>query len=206
MQRIKAFTRIGADARGQSMAEFALVFPVILLLIMGIMEFSLLATAHLVVNYAAFAACRSAIVHNADAEKMKRAAAIACIPISPNSSAMRGLGGRLNMNFGFLSMPNSGYRSAAEILDKASFSYYTTEVESVRQGGAYKVTVHHLYPLKFPCISGLADFISGPSSPVEIFSPSPITPPESLNSKARMINRLTGSRFIVVSKECIMGG
>ncbi len=187
------------------MAEFALVFPAILFLIMGIMEFSLLTSAHLVVNYAAFAAARSAIVHNGDADKMKRSAAIACIPISPRSSAMPGLGGRLNMNFDFLSLPNSGFSSAVEIPDRASFSYYTTEIESVRDGEAYKVTVHHLYPLKFPCISGLADFISGPNSPVEIFSPGPITPPDSINNKAEMINRLTGSRFIVLSKECTMG-
>jgi len=70
------------NSRGQSMVEFVIVMPVLILFAMAIMQLALIATANIVTNYAAFSAARSYSVHQ-DGE---RAARIALIPISHQSS------------------------------------------------------------------------------------------------------------------------
>ena len=52
--------RVGA--KGQALTEFILVIPLFLVLFLGVIQFSRLYSAFQVVNYAAFAACRAAIV------------------------------------------------------------------------------------------------------------------------------------------------
>jgi hypothetical protein len=82
------------DQSGQAMVEFALVFPVLFLLILLIIQTAFVCVAKQMVNYAAFCAARSAMVwcgeEDAKSEtvldKAKRAAYIACIPISPKLS------------------------------------------------------------------------------------------------------------------------
>ena len=71
--------------RGQAMVEFAIVMPVLLIFILGIAQFALIINAYSIVNYAAFCACRSGVVYNADDSKMKMAASIVCTPISGNA-------------------------------------------------------------------------------------------------------------------------
>lgn len=75
------------------MTEFAIVFPALFLLFLVIIQTALLMTAKQVVQYAAFSAARSAIVHQGDEKKAKRAADIACVPISPkmNMESLRQL-------------------------------------------------------------------------------------------------------------------
>lgn len=95
--------------RGTSVLEFALVLPLLLLLLLTIMQFSLLYNAGQVVQYAAHAAARSAIVYvpsdvpsdegisdpslqltlsneSAKYATIKKAAALACVGISPRVS------------------------------------------------------------------------------------------------------------------------
>ena len=60
------------------MAEFAIVFPIQLLLMLGIMQLSMILVAKLVVNYAAFAAARSRSVNH----DPTFAATLVCSPIT----------------------------------------------------------------------------------------------------------------------------
>ncbi len=69
------------------MTEFIIVFPVLFLLFLVIIQTALLVTAKQVVQYAAFSAARSAIVYNGDQKKIKRAADIACLGISPKMTS-----------------------------------------------------------------------------------------------------------------------
>jgi len=69
--------RLG-DERAQVMVETAIAFPVQLLITLAIMQFCLIAGAKQVVNYAAHAAARAALV-DLDHE---RAAALVCSPIA----------------------------------------------------------------------------------------------------------------------------
>ena len=52
------FSKFSKNIQGQTLVEFALIFPIILLIILGIIEFSLFANANSLVNYAAFVAAR----------------------------------------------------------------------------------------------------------------------------------------------------
>jgi len=71
---------------GQSMVEFAIVFPVLFMFFLAIIQTALLMTARQVVHYAAFCGARAAMVEY-DEQKIAQAAQIACIPISPRGSA-----------------------------------------------------------------------------------------------------------------------
>ena len=71
---------------GQSMVEFAIVFPVLFLFFLAIIQTALVMTAKQVVHYAAFCGARAAMV-GYDEDKVAQAAQIACIPISPKCTA-----------------------------------------------------------------------------------------------------------------------
>lgn len=74
---------IHKDTNGQAMTEFVIVFPSVFLLFLVIVQTALLMTAKQFVEYSAFCAARSAIVYESNSAKAKRAASLACIPISP---------------------------------------------------------------------------------------------------------------------------
>ena len=74
------------DERAQVMVETAIAFPVQLLITLAIMQFCLIAGAKQVVNYAAHAAARAALV-DLDHE---RAAALVCSPIAGSRILDRG--------------------------------------------------------------------------------------------------------------------
>lgn len=69
------------------MTEFIIVFPVLFLLFLVIIQTALLMTARQMVEYSAFYAARSAIVYPGNDQKIKRAADMACISISPPMTA-----------------------------------------------------------------------------------------------------------------------
>jgi hypothetical protein len=54
---------------GQTITEFALVFPLVFFLILGVIQFAFIYTTKSVLNYAAHAAARSASVYSADLEE-----------------------------------------------------------------------------------------------------------------------------------------
>ncbi len=58
----RKFKDLGDDEDGQALTEFILIFPLQLFITLCIMQLSLLYTAKLVVNYAAFNAARAAVV------------------------------------------------------------------------------------------------------------------------------------------------
>ena len=64
--------------RGQVLVETAIAFPIQMLITLAIMQFCLIAVGKQVVNYAAHAAARAALV----GEDPERAAAIVCSPIA----------------------------------------------------------------------------------------------------------------------------
>ena len=70
------------------MVEFAIVFPVMILIVLLIIQVSLLMVAKLIVNYAAFCSVRASIV-GLEQDKIERAAQLVCIPISPKMTSER---------------------------------------------------------------------------------------------------------------------
>ena len=77
-----------ADVSASAVLDFTLVFPIFTMVILVLIQLALLINARLVVNYAAYAACRSAVVwlEQGEAiaqEKAEQAAAVGCLPISP---------------------------------------------------------------------------------------------------------------------------
>lgn len=60
-----AGARAPARARGQAMTEFIIVFPVLLLLVLGALQFALIYQAKTAVNYATFLAARAGALNNA---------------------------------------------------------------------------------------------------------------------------------------------
>lgn len=206
---------------GQAMIEFTLVFPVILLLIMGIIEFSALANAHQMVQYAAFNSARSAVVGG----EKQFAAAISCIAISPTS--VSGLNpGSIVPDF-ILNILNSvaGIHGVGQ---KMVFSYLLSRATAVEiryydendkklndsSGASYiEAVVTYYYPLKFPIISAVAD-LAAHTNPLPL--PWPLN--DSIffqqNSdyytatrwaEALALTELTGVRFIPIVKNCYMG-
>ena len=75
------------DNNGQAMAEFALIFPIILILCLSIMQLALIANAQSVFHYAIYAATRSGIVQPdpADENNLRNVAGILCLPLDPAS-------------------------------------------------------------------------------------------------------------------------
>lgn len=106
MNRLRRF-----DELGTSELEFALAFPFFLMMVLTTIQMALLINATLIVDYAAFCAARSAIVwvpqdtpgedantvanpQQTNSEKwtrIRRAATLACVPISPRASSFIGV-------------------------------------------------------------------------------------------------------------------
>jgi hypothetical protein len=65
---------------GQVIVEQALVMPMMVFLVLGIVQLTMLQHARLATEYAAFNAARSGVVYNGDPEKMTNAALVSLIP------------------------------------------------------------------------------------------------------------------------------
>jgi len=118
--------------KGQAVVEFAIAFPLLLLFILGILQISLIIHAYSTVNYAAFYACRSGIVHNANDNYIKLAASTACIPISGN------------IVLSYL---------------KTSVKKEIFKTGTTAQATVLKVTVTHQYKLIFPVVDRIFSLI-----------------------------------------------
>jgi len=76
-----AFRRIRRAARrGQAMVETAIVVPIMMFLILGVLQLAMIQHAKIMTEYAAFCAARAGIVWNADRWMMENAAIIALLP------------------------------------------------------------------------------------------------------------------------------
>ena len=133
---------------GQAIAEFAIVFPILLLLVLGIIQFSLMYVAKGVVEYAAYAAARAELVN----EDPHQAAAFVCSSIA-GPSHDPGAGQTITV-------PGWGE------LPRSRSSWVKTKVDVLDPGnnGSGKVTVEvaHQYELVVPVASMLFKLISEP--------------------------------------------
>jgi len=135
---------------GQAIAEFAIAFPVLLLLVLGIIQISFMFAARAVVEYAAFAASRAELV----GEDAERAAEFVCTAIA---GPTRVGGGRDIIVPGWGVIP----RGLA-----ASEKTYVDVLEPItNQSGAVTVEVTHLYELVVPVASMIFKPISTPLEP-----------------------------------------
>lgn len=218
--RIRSARR-GPNESGQAMIEFTLVFPVILLLIMGIIEFSALSNAHQLIQYAAFNAARSAVVGG----EKQFATAVSCIAISPTS--VSGLSpGSIVPDF-ILRILNSA-TGIHDVGQKMVFAYFLSRATGVEiryydendkklndsKGASYiEAVVTYYYPLKFPIISAVAD-LAAHTDPLPLpwpFNDSIFFQQDSDYytltrwAEAAALTQLTGVRFIPIVKNCYMG-
>ena len=72
------------SCKGQGMVEFLIILPVLLLLVMGILQFALIYQAKVTLNYAAFETARAGSLNNASMDKMKTAFARSMAPLYTN--------------------------------------------------------------------------------------------------------------------------
>ena len=70
---------------GQAMVEFLIVFPVMLMLVMGILQFALIYQAKVTLNYATFQTVRSGTINNASLSAMQLAFASNMAPLYTSS-------------------------------------------------------------------------------------------------------------------------
>ncbi len=123
---------------GQAFLELVITLPILIIIIFGIIQLSLLYVAKEMNKFAAFAAARSLVVEPASIERASGAAILASAPSSFRASAI--LSSALKGAFGSgakLSMPPlpAGIGEAAAFLDKYLYSYMTTQVRVVGREG-----------------------------------------------------------------------
>lgn len=68
---------------GQAAVETAIVMPLLVMTILGILQLTMIQQARLMLEYAAFNAARAGIVWNMDPEKMRAAATLSLMPTLP---------------------------------------------------------------------------------------------------------------------------
>ena len=95
--RRKESQSVLADASASAVLDFILVFPIFTMVLLVLIQLALLINAHLIVNYATYAACRSAVVWLEQGEsiaqkKAEQAAAVGCLPIAPGRPMGGGVG------------------------------------------------------------------------------------------------------------------
>ena len=136
---------------GQAIAEFALVFPLLLMLVLGIIQISLMFVARSVVEYSAFAAARAELV----GEDPEQAAEMICSAIAGPSYA-RGTGRPITV-------PGWGVLSRSE---SSSLKTSVDVIDPIGDGnGEVTVEVTHLYELVVPVVSLIFKPISKPLEP-----------------------------------------
>ncbi len=139
---------------GQAVAEFAIAFPVLLMLVLGIVQISLMFVARTVVEYATFAAARAELVH----EDPQRAAEMICSSIS-GPTYTRGTGHTITVP-GWGVLPRS---------ESASIKTSASVIDPLDDGnGVVTVEVTHLYELVVPVASLIFKPISRPVQPGDV--------------------------------------
>lgn len=76
--------RTGKKQRGQAMVEVAIVFPMMIFTVLGIIQLTLVQQAQIMLEYAAFSAARVGAVWNGDTREMEKAAVFALLPTMPS--------------------------------------------------------------------------------------------------------------------------
>src|SRR5438105_930062 len=73
-------SRVSRAKRGQAAVESALVMPLMVFFVLGIVQLAMLQQAKLMTEYAAFQAARAGVVWNGNNERMHDAAIVALLP------------------------------------------------------------------------------------------------------------------------------
>ncbi len=217
-------------ASGQAMLEFVLVFPIVLVFVMGIIEMSMLAVAHQVVNYAAFCAARAAIVNGA----YDRAAVLAAMTLSPAND----LGGAAPPGDLLSKVQTLKLRYAAGRFKNSFWQTYVW-IDCYNQGGSriqrftshsssslpaalpastdyVKAGVLYLYRLQFPVIATIVNLAGkyysaagsgGDVQDIFYVAPEPQVAdmPYDQWSEASKVSQSSGMTYIPIVKWCLMG-
>ncbi len=217
-------------ASGQAMLEFVLVFPIVLVFIMGIIEMSMLAVAHQVVNYASFCAARSAVVNGA----YDRAAMLAAMTLSPANDLggpappgdlvskvqtlkLRYAAGRFKNSFWQTYVWIDCYNQAGSRIQRFT-AHENSSVPAALPAATdhVKAGVLYLYRLQFPVIATIVNLAgkyygsaTGGGDVKDIFyvAPEPQISdmPYDQWSEAQKVSESSGMTYIPIVKWCIMG-
>jgi len=147
---------------GQALAEFAIAFPLQLLIMFAIMQLALLYVAKQVVSYASFSAARAALVADSPEDAYRRAtraSALCCAPITgPTVTGSSFSLSELQSPGSMLEVPGWG------LLPKSGISYRLKTLVSrldYPAPGEVDVTVTHYYELTFPVVNYMFSWLAG---------------------------------------------
>lgn len=79
--RSKTYSMMASTQLGQSMTEFIIIFPVLLLITLGTLQLTLIYSAKATLNLAAFQAARSGALNSGNTEKMREGLAQGLAPL-----------------------------------------------------------------------------------------------------------------------------
>ena len=99
MRNIRKFKTCYKFSKAQAMVEFVIVAPVMLALVLGIIQFSLIYKAKITLNYAAFQTVRAGTLNNASLEDMHMAFASNMAPLYTTSYMSINSGGDCTSSF-----------------------------------------------------------------------------------------------------------
>lgn len=139
--------KLAKDENGQALVEFAVAFPVQLILTFGILQLAFLYSAHQVVHLASFKAARAALVYE-DAGLAQQKADFAAAAICSGITGTSGYAGTADYDYpGWGKLNNSGV-SREKTRVKILKGYYDIE-------DYVEVEVQHDYELAFPFVNYL---------------------------------------------------
>ncbi|RKH43281.1 TadE/TadG family type IV pilus assembly protein [Corallococcus sicarius] len=119
---------------GQALVESALVFPVMVFLILGILQLGTLHHARLMTEYAAYRSARAGIVNHGDCEIMKKAAFVAVLPtLGPPKASSGGAPatGRVDTLLN-LARVNDAYTDPKLVRENQTFQDQGADLERLR--------------------------------------------------------------------------
>ena len=147
-------TRLTKREEGQAMVEFAIAFPLQLLIMFAIMQLALVYVAKQVVSYASYSAARAAVVSDSPQDAYRRAlraGALICSPITgPTVEGSNFTASELLSDRNMIVVPGWG------LLPKSGVSRrLKTHVSRLDYPapGEVEVTVTHYYELTLPLVN-----------------------------------------------------
>ena len=224
--------RARKSARGQAMIEFALVFPVMLVVMLCVIEMSQLTVAHQVVQYASFMSARSAIVNGA----FDKAAVLSTMSLSPSGNfAGTTPPGDLVAMVGKLRVDNAAnkfknafwqtyiwvdcYSASGSRIQRITAHAQSGDPQALPSGTDHvRAGVLYLYPLRFPVVGTIVNFVAkhtagpGMTDTRDIFGTDPDPAindmpwnPDDQWSQALRVSQQYGGMYVPIVKWCLMG-
>lgn len=149
---------------GQAIVEFAIAFPLQLMIMLAIMQLALLYVGKQVITYASYSAARAAMVGDSpqDAEdRARHAAVMICSPITGQT-----------IKSGIDLPPRMSVPGWGEI-PKSDIAWFKTLVETSgdRNAGEVSATVTHYFELELPYVNYLFQWLDELNAHSEIMEP-----------------------------------